>query len=217
MQTTIDQPNLQERTLRFYGELLCSQSEWGGQLVLSAFAGAASTGFATAASLAGAASLTVDSDAAAMKTHFRDGAFDFVVNTLDEALRALKNEIRQKRAIALGLIGDPALLCAEAIERGLAAAVVLAAHEQSTQTEKALVTDRGLILRNAGDSFPSPDLSRWLKKRDWVPELSDDSALHQDAIRQRWHRGLTAHQRSVSKGARWHWVSCDEQGLTDEV
>jgi len=118
MTTSILQPELQKQTLALYGELLCRRSDWSGQLVMAAFDGAAESGVSAAASLAGAASLVVDADSASIKDHYRDGAFDFVVNTLDEALRAIKNQIRQGQPIAIGLMAEPAAVMAEAEERG---------------------------------------------------------------------------------------------------
>ena len=55
-----------------------------------------------AASVAGAATLAIDADAEAMKAALRRGELDFVVNTLDEALRTLKNQMRQKRPLSVG-------------------------------------------------------------------------------------------------------------------
>ncbi len=46
-----------------------------------------------------------------------NGACDFIVNTLDEALRAMKNEIRQRRPLSVGLEGDPEDLLHEILER----------------------------------------------------------------------------------------------------
>ncbi len=72
-----------------------------------------------AASIAGAASLCVDSDADRLREGLRGGFVDFVVSQLDEALRILKNEIRRGRAISVGVTADP-LSCIDAIiERGL--------------------------------------------------------------------------------------------------
>ena len=68
--------------------------------------GCAQTGVAAAVSIAGGTTLAIDSDAAAMKSAMRAGYLDFVVNSLDEALRTLKNEIRQKRPLSVGLIAD---------------------------------------------------------------------------------------------------------------
>jgi hypothetical protein len=72
-----------------------------------------------AASIAGAASLCVDADAAALREGMRNSFCDFVVGQLDEALRILKNELRRGRPVAVGLIAEPQTCLAAMIERGL--------------------------------------------------------------------------------------------------
>ena len=72
-----------------------------------------------AASVAGAASLCVDADADRLRDGLRAGLIDFVVATLDEALRILKNEIRRARPVSVGLTADPEASIAEMIARGL--------------------------------------------------------------------------------------------------
>jgi hypothetical protein len=111
--------DLQRATLHLHGELIARAPSYAGQLILTAGSGTASSGLLAAASLAGAASLTIDPDAQSVKAAIRHGAADFVVNTLDEALRALKNEIRQRRPLAVVLTADPEPARAEALERGL--------------------------------------------------------------------------------------------------
>ncbi len=56
-----------------------------------------------------------------MKSAMRAGYLDFVVvvNTLDEALRALKNEVRQKRPLTVGLIAEIEATLTEMVERGV--------------------------------------------------------------------------------------------------
>ena len=54
-----------------------------------------------AGNIAGAASLAVTADAAAQKQSIRDGVADFLVNSLDEALRILKNEVRKREPVAV--------------------------------------------------------------------------------------------------------------------
>lgn len=183
----VTQPELQRRTLRLYGELLCRRENWAGKLVVACFGGAAGVGFGAAASLAGAASLTVDADGAGMKAHFRDGGFDFLVNTLDEALRALKNEVRKGRAIAIGLIGEPLAVQAEMDERGV-------------QADFAL---------RAGNAL-SEELQGWLRERGWAEREVGAEAAFEDAVRSRWMRELAKHQRSVRGGLRWVWLTPDE-------
>jgi len=71
-----------------------------------------------AASIAGAASLTLEIRTEAVRHCVRNGIVDFAVTTLDEALRILKNEIRKQQPIAVLLEREPASVLAEMVERG---------------------------------------------------------------------------------------------------
>lgn len=199
------QPDLQLRSLRLYGELLCRRESWAHQLVFACFAGAASSGLAAAASLAGAASLIVDANAAEMKSHYRDGAYDFVVNTLDEALRAIKNEVRQGHPIAIGLIGEPAAVLYEATKRGLAAAFVLRHESQDLRALRAVMETNAAVVIDGAE--PSTELTNWLAQLGWSPRVMESPAqMFDDAIRQKWMRDLPALQRSLRGGTRWAWL-----------
>jgi hypothetical protein len=71
-----------------------------------------------AASIAGAASLALETRAEAVRHCVRNGIVDFAVTTLDEALRILKNEIRKQQPIAVLLEREPAGALTEMVERG---------------------------------------------------------------------------------------------------
>jgi urocanase-like protein len=71
-----------------------------------------------AASIAGAASLTLETRTEAVRHCVRNGIVDFAVTTLDEALRILKNEVRKQQPIAVLLEREPASVLAEMVERG---------------------------------------------------------------------------------------------------
>ena len=71
-----------------------------------------------AASIAGAASLVLETRAEAVRYCVRNGIVDFAVRTLDEALRILKNEIRKRQPVAVLLENEPAGVLAEMVERG---------------------------------------------------------------------------------------------------
>jgi urocanate hydratase len=105
--------------MRIYKTLIDEREDWGGKLVLCVGPNCAESGVPTAVSIAGGTILAIDSDAAAMKSAMRAGYLDFVVNTLDEALRTLKNEIRQKRPLSVGLISNVETTLTEMLERGL--------------------------------------------------------------------------------------------------
>jgi hypothetical protein len=72
-----------------------------------------------AANIAGAASLGCTTDPAALRHANREGVADFLVTSLDEALRILKNEIRKQQTVSVGISAAPALIAAEMQERGV--------------------------------------------------------------------------------------------------
>lgn len=59
-----------------------------------------------AANIAGAATLVVSADHDAQKQALRDGVADFLVNSLDEALRILKNQLRKRETVSV-CVGVP--------------------------------------------------------------------------------------------------------------
>ncbi len=72
-----------------------------------------------AANIAGAASLAVSEDAAIARQAMRDGVIDFVVTSLDESLRILKNEVRKRQPVAVAVTVSPADLVDEMLRRGV--------------------------------------------------------------------------------------------------
>ena len=72
-----------------------------------------------AANIAGAASLSVTTDPDRQKRAVREGVVDFLVTSLDEALRILKNEIRKRRGVAVGVALAPNAVEREMFERGV--------------------------------------------------------------------------------------------------
>jgi hypothetical protein len=91
----------------------------GGKLLLRGGFDPPGIAVGLAASIAGAASLCVESDAELLRQGMRAGFCDFVVGHLDEALRILKNELRRARPISVGLTADPEICLAEIVARGL--------------------------------------------------------------------------------------------------
>src|SRR5438874_2846656 len=90
-----------------------------GKLVVSGGMGGMGGAQPLAATMAGAAFLGIDVDAERIKKRLKTGYCDFMVNTLDEALRILKNSIRKKEAISVGLVGNCAEIIPELAERGV--------------------------------------------------------------------------------------------------
>jgi urocanate hydratase len=110
----------QTRILRTHTVLHALRPAWAGALILNLGLDPIGSAVSFAANIAGAVCLTLESDPALLRNAQRTGSCDFVVNTLDEALRAMKNEIRKHRPLSVGLESDPAAALAEITERGLA-------------------------------------------------------------------------------------------------
>jgi hypothetical protein len=91
----------------------------GGTLLYAGELGPQGRALLIAGNVAGAASLAVTADSAAQKQAIRDGVTDFLVNSVDEALRILKNEIRKREAVAVCIAADPQAVEREMLERGV--------------------------------------------------------------------------------------------------
>lgn len=145
----------QIETLRLYTALALHRADWSGQLLLHIGLNEQGRDLALASLAVGAATLILESDSKQLREANREGCLTFSVTTLDEALRALKNEIRQGRAITLGLAGDPAHWLNEIVERGILPIAITASQpldEAALQTLQqwgalALHAD-GLMARN---------------------------------------------------------------------
>ncbi len=72
-----------------------------------------------AANIAGAASLSATANPEALRHANRDGVVDFLVTSLDEALRILKNEIRKRQAVSVAVSAAPDAIVGEIRERGV--------------------------------------------------------------------------------------------------
>lgn len=110
----------QPRILRTFTTLHHLRPTWGGALILSLGLDPAGAALAIAANIAGAVSLAIDDNPTHLREIVRTGAVDFVVNTLDEAIRAMKNEVRKRAPLSIALNADPFLMLAEIQDRGLA-------------------------------------------------------------------------------------------------
>jgi Urocanase Rossmann-like domain len=91
----------------------------GGKLLYAGEPDAAGCRLLRAGNIAGAASLTSSAEAAALRGAMHQGAIDFVVTSLDEALRILKNQIRKKQPVAVGVSLRTEVVMREMVERGV--------------------------------------------------------------------------------------------------
>ena len=218
--------DLQRQTLRLYGELIARRESWAGQLVFACGDGVAATGLPAAVSIVGGTLLVLDADAAAVKAVFRGGGVDFVVNTLDEALRVLKNEIRKHRPLSVALSGAEQPVLAEMQERGVAPDVQVmfeAGFEFPGAEHLSLATDDGLVL-------PSEVLQSWLSDRELTEAVLERGTLAEirdldtrllevvpEGLRRTWVQRIGHYQRASAGGGRVLWLTEAERAtLADE-
>ena len=90
-----------------------------GKLIVSGGMGGMGGAQPLAATMAGACFLGIDVNPERIKKRLKTGYCDFMVNTLDEALRILKNSIRKKEAVSVGLVGNCADVIPELAARGV--------------------------------------------------------------------------------------------------
>ncbi len=93
--------------------------ELGGRLIVSGGMGGMGGAQPLAATMAGAVFLGIDVDPERIKKRLKTGYCDFMVNTLDEALRILKNAVRKKENVSVGLVGNCADIIPELANRGV--------------------------------------------------------------------------------------------------
>lgn len=115
------EPTELEQIYRLYLGLVGQRPEagLGGRLLYAGEPDEPGSRLLRAANIAGAASLAASAEARSVRQSMREGAIDFVVNSLDEALRILKNQVRKREPVAVGVSVAPAALLREMLERGV--------------------------------------------------------------------------------------------------
>ena len=201
---SLDFPDIADIYDRF-AALTADSPECGGLLVVYAGLDRGGSELAIATNIAGATSLGLEQDLARAKAAIRNGACDFLVNTLDEALRILKNEIRKKGAVAVVLVGDPQGLVEEMVERGV----------QPEAVDGGMPGMEVLEARGARRLGPTPDWGvavawsveqepmRWLPVVDRLAAEALDPADRSTAARQRWIEGSPRHLGRALAGQRY--------------
>jgi hypothetical protein len=91
----------------------------GGQLIFAGKLSAETAPLLRATNIAGAASLTVSDSSTEIKRTLREGVADFLVTSLDEALRILKNEIRKHQPVAVAIHSAPSEVGNQMMQRGV--------------------------------------------------------------------------------------------------
>jgi urocanate hydratase len=105
----------------------------GGRLLYVGELDAHSRAMMIAGNVAGCATLAAAEDPMAQKLAMRDGVVDFVVTSLDEALRILKNEIRKRNAVAVSVTAETDAVEREMLERGVLPDLLFAGMRDGTR------------------------------------------------------------------------------------
>lgn len=181
-------------------------ADLGGLLLLCARLDGDGVAVAMASNVAGAASLGIEPDTARAKAALRAGVCDFVVNDLGEALRILKNEIRQRRAVSVVLTDDVDSAVAEIVARGVQPEVLaFASPELEARGARALGLD-------AGGGLVSMTWSVAREPLRWLPVL-DGLAISSLSVRDARVRWVEASPRYLGRafaGQRFLRMSADE-------
>src|SRR4051812_44801843 len=90
-----------------------------GKLIVSGGMGGMGGAQPLAATMSGAAFLGIDVDPEPIKKRLKTGYCDFMVPSLDEALRILKNAIRKRENVSVGLVGNCADIIPDLADRGV--------------------------------------------------------------------------------------------------
>jgi urocanate hydratase len=122
-----------------------------GKLIVSGGMGGMGGAQPLAATMTGAAFLGIDVDPERIKKRLKTGYCDFMVTTLDEALRILKNAVRKKENVSVGLVGNCADVIPELADRGVVPDILTdqtSAHDPlNGYVPNGMTLDEALLLR----------------------------------------------------------------------
>jgi hypothetical protein len=212
----VDTRALSEAVYRSYSALtstlpLDAETGLGGKLLYAGeMAGGGETGgegrkLLFAANIAGAASLAASPDPAVQRQAIRDGVVDFLVTSLEEALRILKNEIRKRQAVSVCVAIAPHVLVEQMLDRGVLPDLLPPTSwgdqwgdrgvDRGIASEQAeQLIGQGALPIVAGEDRKAGAYVTWSADRDfarWLPRLDsivEESLPSDDWVRQRWLR-----------------------------
>ena len=143
-----------------------------------------------AANIAGAASLAASPDPAIQRQAIRDGVVDFLVTSLEEALRILKNEIRKHQAVSVAVSVAAETLTAQMLDRGVLPDLLNSgsspADLQKFLTQGARqIADLPPVIGSFVTWSVDSNFARWLPRLDACAEAI---LPPHDLVRRRWLR-----------------------------
>jgi urocanate hydratase len=175
----------------------------GGKLLYAGSLDTEARALLVAANIAGAASLTVSAEAEASKQAIRDGVVDFLVTSLDESLRILKNEIRKRTTVAVCVATEPqapeADFARQMIERGVRPDLAWRIEPVPPDANQALLA-----------WSVASEAALWLPKLDALAvHCLDSDSSPAAATARRWLRLAPRYLGRMAQGVRL--LRCDEE------
>lgn len=179
----------------------------GGKLFYAGNLDHAGRALVVAANIAGAATLVATANRAAQKQAIRDGVADFLVNSLDESLRILKNQLRKRETVSVCLALEPEAVEREMQERGvvpdlLRADVAFGAEDGREQISHGSTASTHAIVTWSVASAPA----QWLPRLD---AIALDCLDTDERARRRWLRLAPRFLGRLAQGLRL--LDCDRE------
>jgi len=197
---------------------LDAEAGLGGKLIYSGELNPEGFRLVRAANIAGAASLSASADPEQQKRAIREGVIDFLVTSVDEALRILKNEIRKRQGVAVGIALDPESVEQEMIQRGVVPDLLFAGAEIPGWTDQGVERLESATIPS-GTTFLTLKLNQYLAGRAVEVDAMFLAALPTDDFAGR--RWFTLSPRYLDSGARqYRSALCDVEAasiLVDRV
>jgi urocanate hydratase len=167
----------------------------GGKLLYAGELDAQGCRLVRGANIAQVASLAAAKDPALARKAIRDGVIDFLVTSLDEALRILKNEIRKHQCVAVGAMVAEEQLLREMQERGVLPDLLPpSSWPISAKPEIAGFAVRGArplesAPLRAGRTFVAVAVPQvWVRRQAEFESLLLDSLPAEDEVNRQWLR-----------------------------
>lgn len=179
----------------------CPETGLGGKLFYAGELDGEGRALTVAANIAGAATLAATADRGAQRQAVCDGVADFVVTSLDEALRILKNQLRKRETAAVCVTLAPEAAAAEMRERGVAPDLARSDAEAAQSAETAPQKATGTLTWSVA-SAPA----QWLPRLD---AIGLDCLAAEDWIQRRWLRLAPRYLGRMAGGARL--LACDRE------
>lgn len=170
---------------------------------------------AIAASIAGASTLAASANSSALRQAQREGTIDFLVNSLDEALRILKNEIRKCQPVAVAVSKTPYAIENEMQDRGVLPDLLALQTEAKPETVLSTFISQRAQLIASVPTESGKEFHVWAAPAEYVQNLAAFEQLlakHlslEDHLNRRWLRQSPRYFGPATRKLRS--IACDQQ------